>query len=100
MADEYLNELIERGFADEAAVAADVSYDGKTGVLCVNGEVVTLVSGDPPQKAMSDTIDKLSNLTVKSGLFKKTVAFEHGGTRYVFTVKNGKNLIEYFKLIG
>ena len=97
---EYLNELIELGYADEAAVVADVTYAGGAGALCVNGEVVSLVTGDPPVKVFSDSIDKLDGLTVKTGLFKKTVAFIHCGAEYVFVVKNGKNLLEYFKLLG
>ncbi|MBD5131980.1 MAG: hypothetical protein HDT28_05245 [Clostridiales bacterium] len=101
MNNEILQLLIEKGYADEAGIAAEVTdAAGKNKALCVNGEVVTLVSGDGADKEFSDSIDRLENLTVKSGLFKKTIAFTHNGTDYAFTVKGGKTLIEYFKMIG
>lgn len=101
MKDDVLQRLIELGYADEAGVAAEVTDgDGKPCLLCVNGEVVTLAAGDPPQKLFSDSIDKLQELNVKSGLFSKRIAFVHNGTKYAFSVKGGKTLVEYFKLIG
>ena len=100
MNNEYLQDVIALGYADEAGVAADVTYSGGRGVLCVNGEVVTLAVGDPPSKVFSDSIDKLENLAVKAGLFGKKISFTHNGTAYTFAVKGGKTLIEYFKLIG
>ena len=75
---EYIQSLIDGGYADEAAVAAEVELAGEKNVLCINGEVVSLVHGEPPQKIFRDSIDKLKNVVVKSGLFKKTpVSYTH-----------------------
>lgn len=92
--------MIDSGYADEAGLAATVVCADGVKFLCVSGEVVTLAAGDPPVKEFSDSIDKLENLTVKSGLFKKSVSFTHNGKDYALTVKDGKNVVEYFKLIG
>lgn len=100
MKDEYLQKLIALGYADEAGVAADVSYSGGSGALCVNGELVTLAHGDPPEKVFKDSIDKLQDLEVKSGLLGSSVCFTHNGEAYKLKVKKGKTLVEYFKLIG
>lgn len=97
---ETLTALIENGYADEAGLAAEVACSDGVKYLCVNGEVVTLAAGNPPAKVFSDSIDKLENLTVKSGLFKKRVCFTHNGENYDLAVKSGKNVVEYFKLIG
>ncbi|MCH5164783.1 MAG: hypothetical protein J1G01_00075 [Clostridiales bacterium] len=100
-----MNRLIELGYADEAGIVASVDYtvsDGRTGkgFLCVNGEVVTLAAGDEWEKVFKDSIDRLDGMTVKSGLFKKRILFTYNGLDYTFTVKNGKNLIDYFKLLA
>lgn len=100
MESEKLNALIDSGYADEAGLAAEVASADGVKYLCVNGEVVTLAAGDPPVKVFSDSIDKLENLTVKSGLFKKRICFTHNGEAYDLAVKGGKNVVEYFKLIG
>lgn len=100
MTNEYLQLLIDGGYADEAGITADVVIGGENQTLCVNGEVVALVKGNPPEKVFSDSIDRISNITVKSGLFKKTLKFSRGGTDYGFTVKGGKNLLDYFKLLS
>lgn len=97
-----LSAIIEKGYADEAGIAADVidANTGKSYALCVNGEVVTLVAADTLDKVFSDSIDRLENLAVRSGLFKKSVSFDHGGARYALSVKNGKTLLDYFKLLA
>ncbi len=97
-----LSEIIDRGYADEAGIAADVidAITGKAYVLCVNGEVVTLAAADTLDKVFSDSIDRLDHLEIKSGLFKKTVSFDHGGARYALSVKGGKNVFDYFKLLA
>ena len=99
---ELLQQLIEYGYADDAGIAADVTevIGGKQYVLCVNGELVTLASGNPPQKVFRDSIDKFGGIKVKSGVFKKTLSFTHSGTDYAFAVKNGKTLLQYFKLLA
>ena len=97
MKPEILQQLIDSGYADEAGLAATVTAaDGKTYALCANGDIVTLAIGDPPQKVFSDSVDRLKNVRVKSGLFKKTLAFTHDGTDYAFTVRDGKTMLEYF----
>ncbi|MDE7165084.1 MAG: hypothetical protein K2O04_06680 [Clostridiales bacterium] len=96
---ELLQHLIACGYADDAGIASEVvGADGEKYLLCVNGEIVTLVRGEQMQKVFSDSIDKLTNLSVK-GVFGKKVCFTHGGTEYVLAVKGGKTLVEYFKLI-
>ena len=99
MTTEQMNNLIERGFADEARVAADAVYEGKPCLLAVSGEVVSLISFDM-QKIMSDSIDTLKDLTVKSGLFKKSISFTYHGAEYDITIKGGKTLLQYFKLLA
>ena len=96
---ELLQHLIACGYADDAGIVANVvGADGNAYMLCVNGEIVTLVRSENMQKVFSDSIDKLTNLKV-SGVFGKKVSFTHNGTEYVLAVKGGKTLIEYFKLI-
>lgn len=96
---ELLQHLIACGYADDAGIASEVvNADGEKYLLCVNGEIVTLVQGENMQKVFSDSIDKLKDLKV-IGLFGKKVCFTHNGTEYVLAVKNGKTLVEYFKLI-
>ena len=95
---ELLQHLITCGYADDAGIAAEVVGDGGNRLLlCVNGEIVTLVQ-DQMQKVFSDSIDKLTDLKV-TGVFGKKVCFTHNGTSYALKVKGGKTLIEYFKLI-
>ncbi|MDE7405718.1 MAG: hypothetical protein K2M89_02450 [Clostridiales bacterium] len=98
MNNEILQRLIECGYADDAGIAAEVVGEGGNRLLlCVNGEIVTLVQDDM-QKVFSDSIDKLQDLKV-TGLFGKKVCFTHNGTFYALKVKGGKTLVEYFKLI-
>ncbi|MDE5562014.1 MAG: hypothetical protein K2J01_00425 [Clostridiales bacterium] len=95
---ELLQHLITCGYADDAGIAAEVvGAGGNRLLLCVNGEIVTLVQ-DQMQKVFSDSIDKLTDLKV-TGVFGKKVCFTHNGTSYALKVKGGKTLIEYFKLI-
>ncbi|MDE5592815.1 MAG: hypothetical protein K2I75_02675 [Clostridiales bacterium] len=95
---ELLQHLITCGYADDAGIAAEVvGSSGNRLLLCVNGEIVTLVQ-DQMQKVFSDSIDKLTDLKV-TGVFGKKVCFTHNGTSYALKVKGGKTLIEYFKLI-
>lgn len=98
MNSELLGQLIACGYADDAGIAAEVANaDGTPYLLCVNGEIVTLVQ-DHMQKVFSDSIDKLTDLKV-TGVFGKKVCFTHNGTFYALKVKGGKTLVEYFKLI-
>lgn len=93
----YRAALLEKGFIDEAGVAAET--DGRT-VLCVNGEVVSLVRGDPPQKVFSDTVDNITDIVVKRGLFGGRLFFTHRGDGYAFKIKGGKTLLEYFYMLA
>lgn len=98
MNNELLQHLITCGYVDDAGIAADVvGTDGKPYLLCVNGEIVTLVH-DRMQKVFSDSIDKLQDLKV-TGLLGKKVCFTHNGTSYALKVKGGRTLVDYFKLI-
>ncbi|MDE6618094.1 MAG: hypothetical protein K2K13_03615 [Clostridiales bacterium] len=110
---ELLQHLIACGYADDAGIAAEVvGAGGNRLLLCVNGEIVTLVNPilicaddngvtvkkDNMKKVFSDSIDKLTDLKV-TGVFGKKVCFTHNGTSYALKVKGGKTLVEYFKLI-
>ena len=98
---ELLYRLIDSGYADEAGLAAEVvNTDGKLYYFCVCGEIVTLADTEV-KRVFSDSIDKLTDLTV-SGIFGKKICFTHGGTYYALKVKGkgGKQLVDYFKLIG
>ena len=96
---ELLQHLIACGYADDAGIASNVvGADGNVYILCVNGEIVTLVRSENMQKVFSDSIDKLTNLRV-TGVFGKKVCFTHNGTEYALAVKGGKTLIEYFQRI-
>ncbi|MCH5154502.1 MAG: hypothetical protein J1F71_04750 [Clostridiales bacterium] len=101
---ELLGRLIDSGYADEAGLAAEaVNSDGKLYYLCVSGEIVTLADAETNEikKVFSDSIDKLTELTV-SGIFGKKICFTHGGTHYALKLKgNGKKqIVDYFKMIG
>ncbi len=96
---EILNKLIELGYADEAGVAAEVVSRGETQYLCVNGDVITLATA-ALEKIFSDSIDKIERLSIKGGLFGKSIRFTHSGTEYALKVKGGKNVVEYFKLLA
>ena len=99
MTSELLNRLIGSGYADEAGLAAEaVNSDGKIYYLCASGEIVTLADAEI-KKVFSDSIDKLTELTV-SGVFGKKICFAHGGTHYALKLKGGKQIVDYFKMIG
>ncbi len=95
--DNYLQRLAADGKIGEGAIIAATEYNGGSAALVVDGVTVTLYSEN--EKVFSDTTDRLSDISVKSGLFKKTVGFTHNGSRYELAVKGGKNLIDYFKLL-
>ena len=96
---ELLQHLITCGYADDAGIAAECrGADGRPYLLCVNGEIVTLVHGEHMELVFSDSIDKLKGIKV-SGLFGKKVSFTHNGHDYALAVKGVKTLVEYFKLI-
>ena len=98
--EELIEKLAANGYIDdERLIAAATDADGAEYVLCINGELVTLAAADG-QKIMRDSIDRLGDLTIKSGLFKKTVCFANNGREFSLTVKGGKNVIEYFRMIG
>lgn len=97
--------LKAHGYIDDENVSAYVRPvgGGTTQMLCVCGEIVSLIDVDGESddfKIFSDSIDRLRNISVKSGLFKKTVAFERDGKRYEFGVTGGKKLLDYFKLLA
>ncbi len=101
MTKDYLSELMTRGYIDEELIVAEVKnlMDNENYVLCVSGVIVTLADALTPQKIFSDSTDRLYNVNVKSGLFKKQISFEYNNKHYIFVVKGGKKLVEYFGMI-
>ena len=101
MTQDYLAELMTRGYVDNELMVAEVKnlMDNENYVLCVSGVMVTLADALTPQKIFSDSTDMLYNVKVKSGLFKKQISFEYNNKHYIFVVKGGKKLVEYFKMI-
>lgn len=97
---EMLDTLKARGYADdEGLAAAATAADGTELIVCASGELVTLLRADG-EKLFSDSTDRLKNITVKTGLFKRTLAFERDGTAYSLRVFGGKRLLQYFMLLA
>lgn len=94
--------LKARGYIDdEELVASAVDASGKAYVVCASGEIVTLVGNyGEYNKVFSDSTDRIKVIKVKTGMFKRTLVFEHNGTRYDLTVNGGKKLLEYFLLLS
>lgn len=96
---ELITKLQASGSIDEELVYAEAESNVGAGVLCVNAELVTFVKNDG-EEVFKDTVDRLFELNVKNGLFKKTLAFVYNGITYNFTVKGGKKLMEYFAMLA
>lgn len=97
---ETLDNLKARGYVDdELLAAAAIAADGTELAGCVSGELVTLVRADG-EKLFSDSTDRLQNIKVKTGLFKRTLAFTHNGEAFELRVFGGKRLLQYFMLLA
>ncbi len=99
----YVEMLIESGYLDGEELAAEaVETSGRLepGTLCISEVNVAIVTGDPPKAILKTTTDRLSNIKVKSGLFKKTLAFTLDGTDYKFEIKGAKKVLEFFGLLA